>query len=259
MKNTIAMYLLRASTMRLLPVFCLFTLLPSTTLAKDDAKKSSTDTVYYFNYENAPRLEKVFPGPPALTSPRFYYDWVQYREGMSLRDTPRGDTARADASFNAAYMMKRFGEVMAYSISPESNPQLYQLLNSLHGAEKTTGASAKRFYKRKRPYQQFKEPSGNPGHERKTDFTSYPSGHTSSAWLMGMVLAAIDPAHLEPIMKIAYEMGQSRVILGFHYQSDVDEGRLAGSIVFARLCASPAFLKQLEKAQAEFKKKGPSH
>ena len=53
-------------------------------------------------------------------------------------------------------------------------------------------------------------------------------------------------------MKTAYEMGQSRVRLGFHYQSDVDDGRLTGSVVFARLCSEPAFLQQLQKAQKEF-------
>lgn len=243
------------SSKRIIAFACFAILLSVTGMAQKKISTSSVDTLFYFYYENAPRLEKILPGPPSLTSPRFYYDWSQYREGLSVRDTPRGDTARADASYTAAYMMKRFGAVMGQELTPESHPQMYQLLNSLHGAERTTVASAKFYYKRKRPYQQFKEPSGYPKDERKTDFTSYPSGHTTSAWLMGMTMSAIDPAHLEPIMKVAYDMGQSRVILGFHYQSDVDEGRLAGSITFARLCAIPSFLKQLKKVQEEFKKK----
>ena len=62
-------------------------------------------------------------------------------------------------------------------------------------------------------------------------------------------------------MKVAYELGQSRVIVGFHYQSDVDMGRIAGSITFARVMAEPEFQKQYEKARKEFiknnKKKKP--
>ena len=58
----------------------------------------------------------------------------------------------------------------------------------------------------------------------------------------------------EQIMKVAYELGQSRVIVGFHYQSDVDAGRVVGSITFARLCADETFQKMLDKARREFAK-----
>ena len=105
-----------------------------------------------------------------------------------------------------------------------------------------------------RPYQQFKEPSGVPRHENATDFTSYPSGHTHASWLVGLALASIDPEHTEGIMKVAYELGQSRVIVGFHYQSDVDAGRVAASITFARVMSEPEFQKQYEKARKEYAK-----
>ena len=54
-------------------------------------------------------------------------------------------------------------------------------------------------------------------------------------------------------MKIGYEIGQSRIILGFHYQSDVDAARLAASATFARLCAEKKFHKAIEKAKKELK------
>jgi acid phosphatase (class A) len=60
-------------------------------------------------------------------------------------------------------------------------------------------------------------------------------------------------------MKIAYDIGQSRVIVGFHYQSDVDMGRLAGSITFARVSAEPEFQKQWQKARKEYLKYKNSH
>ena len=94
-----------------------------------------------------------------------------------------------------------------------------------------------------------------PRHENPTDFTSYPSGHTHASWLVGLALTAIDPAHTEDIMKVAYELGQSRVIVGFHYQSDVDMGRVVSSITFARLQSEPEFQKMMEKARKEYEKK----
>ncbi|MBO6051998.1 MAG: peptidase M15 [Bacteroidales bacterium] len=48
--------------------------------------------------------------------------------------------------------------------------------------------------------------------------------------------------------------GESRIIVGAHWQSDVDASRLAGAIGLARLHTSPEFLAQLTKAQNEFKR-----
>lgn len=56
-------------------------------------------------------------------------------------------------------------------------------------------------------------------------------------------------------MKTAYDLGQSRVIVGFHYQSDIEAGRVAGSITFARLCAEEEFQKMMGQAAKEFKEK----
>ena len=47
-------------------------------------------------------------------------------------------------------------------------------------------------------------------------------------------------------------MGESRVICGYHFQSDVDAARIVASAVVARLHANKAFMKQLNKAKAEF-------
>lgn len=47
-------------------------------------------------------------------------------------------------------------------------------------------------------------------------------------------------------------MGQSRVICGYHFQSDVDAGRIVASAVVARLHANDDFNAQLAKAKVEF-------
>lgn len=208
----------------------------------------------FFSREEAPHLENVLPNPPELDDSRFADDWNKYLWGKSIRETERGQQAIADASINADYFMKRFSPAMECELTKEAYPVLYKLIERAHRTEGLSGASAKAYFKRVRPYQQFKEPTAVPNQENPNDFTSYPSGHTHASWLVGMILTAIDPAHTEPIMKVAYELGQSRVIVGFHYQSDVDAGRVAASITFARICAEPEFLDLLQQAKDEFKK-----
>lgn len=227
-------------------------LMPAMVVAQADYKQMMNGVSPFYTQEQAPHLENVLPNPPGITDPRFADDWNQYVWGKSVRETPRGERAVQDAFLNAAYFMKVFSPVMSHPVTPEANPELFMLLCKAHKTEQEAGASAKAYFKRVRPYQQFHEPTSVPKGENPTDFTSYPSGHTHVSWLVGMILTTLDPEHTVGIMKVAYELGQSRVITGFHYQSDVDAGRVAGSITFARLCAMPEFLEMLQAAKNEY-------
>lgn len=206
----------------------------------------------FYTTEEAPKLENVLPEPPAFTSARYQDDWAMYQWGKSIRDSERGQIAIDDAGINALYFMQRFSPAIGVDLTPEEYPHLFRLLSKAHLTEQQAGASAKKHFARVRPYQQFNEPSSIPLAENPIDYTSYPSGHTHASWLVGLILTVIDPEHTEGIMKIAYEMGQSRVIVGFHYQSDIEAGRVAGSITFARLCAEEEFQQMMRNAMEEF-------
>ena len=71
---------------------------------------------------------------------------------------------------------------------------------------------------------------------------------------MALVLTELLPERAELILKAGYEYGQSRVIAGYHYQSDVDAARLAASACVARLHADENFQKQLAKAKKELQR-----
>lgn len=51
------------------------------------------------------------------------------------------------------------------------------------------------------------------------------------------------------------EKAKSRVIVGFHFQSDVDAARIITPTMIARLHADEEFAKQLQKAKKEFQSK----
>ena len=68
------------------------------------------------------------------------------------------------------------------------------------------------------------------------------------------MLAEINPARQNEILKRGYEYGESRVIVGFHFQSDVDAARVITSTLINRLHANDAFMQQLQKAKEEFLK-----
>lgn len=65
----------------------------------------------------------------------------------------------------------------------------------------------------------------------------------------------INPAATEKILARAYEHGQSRVIAGYHWQTDVDAARLAASLLYIKLQGNERFLQQMAKARQEFQQK----
>ena len=60
---------------------------------------------------------------------------------------------------------------------------------------------------------------------------------------------------MEALLARGYEFGQSRVIAGYHWQSDVDAGRMAGSVLYQLIRNHERFIGQLANARAEFAEK----
>ncbi len=83
---------------------------------------------------------------------------------------------------------------------------------------------------------------------------SYPSGHTTLGWTTALILCEIDPAAQDALLKKGFEYGQSHVIAGFHWQSDVDAARVVAGAAFARLHTSKAYLKQTPRTLPCFAK-----
>lgn len=228
---------------------------PSTSVDKEKAPEGfAKGTFYGFSFIGDGKMPDALvflPGPPTEKDPLNKNDLAGYKLGKELRGTLRGDTAVADARVDIPYYMKRFGEVMNKDITPENCPNLEKLLRGAMQDIRGGMQKAKDTYRRHRPYQVFKEHTPIPADEREDDYTSYPSGHSLRAWSVALIFVALDPAHQDAIMKVGYDMGDSRTIVGYHFKSDVEAARLCASASFARLCAEPNFWAYLQLARTE--------
>lgn len=218
---------------------------------------NSTDpSMYFLNAGDVLDSENFLEAPPVRNSAHYTYDFEQYMLGKKQRDTPRGKQAVLDADLSDGWLDRSFSEAFGFVLTPQGAPEIYALISNMkEDAGDLATRSAKDHYKRPRPFMVFNEPSATPEDEPALrENGSYPSGHTSIGWATALVLSEINPARIQEIMKRGYDFGQSRVICGAHFQSDVDAGRLVGAAVVSRLHADKNFQKQLAKAKKEFVK-----
>ena len=68
---------------------------------------------------------------------------------------------------------------------------------------------------------------------------------------MSEMLTGITPDKTDAVLQRAHAFGQSRVICGVHWQSDVDNGRVMGASAVARLQSDPVFTAQVALARQE--------
>lgn len=207
----------------------------------------------YLAVEDLPDGMLYLPGPPTHSSSIFGYDFSQHMDGKTLRPYSDGKQAVEDVTYSVDNWCSIYGPLFGRTISASATPQLYELLTRVHPSANAATQSAKAGYMRLRPYVFLNETTAYPADEDDLrDTGSYPSGHASGSWLIAMILAEINPSAQDALFARAYQFGQGRVITGYHWQSDVDDGRLVASAVFARLHADEGFMAQLTRAKSEY-------
>ncbi|WP_281669959.1 acid phosphatase [Segatella buccae] len=225
------------------------------TFAQQKIKDVRTNPdLYFLQADEVANSLELLPAPPQPGSILWMNDEAQYQWGKLQRNTPRGDQAAADARVNGDGVPNAFSEAFGIKISKETTPEIYKLvLGMREDAGDLATRAAKNYYMRVRPFAFYHETTCNPEQQQELSTNgSYPSGHTAIGWATALILSEINVDRQNEILKRGYEMGQSRVICGYHFQSDVDAARLVSSAVVARLHANKNFMAQLEKAKAEF-------
>jgi acid phosphatase (class A) len=80
---------------------------------------------------------------------------------------------------------------------------------------------------------------------------SYPSGHSTASYVNAYIMMEIAPELSEDFLKMAAEMAYSREVLGVHYPSDSEAGRIWARKYVNELFAKEKFQKDFEAAKKE--------
>jgi acid phosphatase (class A) len=206
----------------------------------------------YLDRQQLPDSLALLPAPPAAGSAEAAADLAVHRATRALRDTPRWTLAASDDNLKFPKAAEVFSCALDLPISQEATPHLNMLLRRtlLDAGLSTYGA--KDSYKRQRPFAALNEGTCAPASEAALrNDGSYPSGHAALGWAWALVLTGIAPNRSDALLQRGHAFGQSRVICGVHWQSDVDNGRMMGAAAVARLQSDATFLAQAALARQE--------
>ncbi|MTD27308.1 phosphatase PAP2 family protein [Erwinia sp. J316] len=193
------------------------------------------------------------PPPPTEQSPGFTNDKGAYLNGYALKGSPRWHQATGDANLSPANIAKIFSPILGVTISESTTPATWYMLRNMLIVTRYAPAAAKKYYMRTRPFVVYGhhscESSSQEAGMRKDG--SYPSGHTTFGTAFALMLAEAKPDKARELAKRGWEFGQSRVVCGAHWQSDVDAGRYVGAVEFAHLQSISQFRLVLEQVKQE--------
>jgi acid phosphatase (class A) len=218
--------------------------------------------------EAQPRPANEPRPPPYLAEPVDFRSLLPPppRKGSRILDEdPRQVAVLQDASderfkaaaFDSRYLLPRFNEAFGEEIDRRRIPETVRLLNRTIRDVVVPTFAAKDHFLRTRPYQdtQLRRVCGAEKApapiENPKERSSYPSGHSAYGWAVAMVLARVKPERTEALMQRAVEYGESRIICGMHYPSDVEAGRVVAAAVVSRLWADAGFRADLDRARVE--------
>ncbi len=206
----------------------------------------------YLAREAVPDSLALLPAPPAPGSAAAAADEAAFRQTRALEGSARWALAARDADLKFPQAAGVFACALGADIDAAKSPHLTMLLRRTLTDAGLSTYRAKDNYNRTRPFVALKAASCSPQEEpRLVKDGSYPSGHAALGWAWALVLAELAPERANALLARGYAFGQSRVICGVHWQSDVEQGRVMGAATVARLHADPVFTAQMQSARKE--------
>ena len=200
---------------------------------------------------------RLLPPPPKDGSPVQQEEMAAVKRLIHSRTPERYAQAKWDAEHEDA---TPFAAAVGPAFDLAKLPATAKLMESVLHDQAVAASTAKDYFHRKFPvtaempasYREWtcdtpdRKPESRP-------LRSYPSGHSTLAYSVGVVLAALIPEKSQVILLRAANYAYSREVCGDHYHSDVDASRALGTAVGVMLLENAALRPQIDAAKAELR------
>ncbi len=222
---------------RLKMLLCAITMAPSLGMAAD-----------FLTPDQYGPAALLLPAPPANDSEAGKAQLAELQRIEKTRTPERLAQARRDDMTQGPMM---FVEVMGPGFDFAKLPATSKVLADAQAeGSKVTGA-AKTLFKRDRPW--IVDPALDNCLRNQPPQSSYPSGHATTAYSVGVILAHLVPSKGQAILARSADFAESRLICGMHFRGDIIAGQVVGTTVAMELLNNPAFKAELDAAVLELR------
>jgi acid phosphatase (class A) len=187
---------------------------------------------------------KILPPVPIAGSAQDQADMAAVRQAQSLQGGARWTQAADDAPL---LIYGIYGSVLGSDFTLAKRPEIGALMAYAGRQFSQASNDAKAIYTRPRPF--VTDPSLAVCTAEKPGGFSYPSGHAGWGWLSALILARLEPQAGEAILARGLDYGQSRVVCGVHYPSDLMAGRILADAVLVTLEQDPTYQRLFAEAK----------
>jgi acid phosphatase (class A) len=212
------------------------------------ARAFAQDAPPHFLPPDAIDLAAILPAPPATDSLTTKAELAEVEHLQSTATAAQKAQAVADAKASVFF----FADVLGPNFTAEKLPTAAPFLQLVQKAEGEFVNPAKKVFNRPRP--PTVDPAIKSCDATMTTSPSYPSGHATFAWLEATVLARMVPEKREAIFGRAAEFAHNRLVCGVHYPTDIEAGRISGTVIASMLLDNPGFRSEFAPAKAELRK-----
>ena len=197
---------------------------------------------------NQVNLGNLLAPPPAPQSDEQKLDLMAVLQAQKDRTTSQSERAVAD---NDLSVFRIAGSVLGPNFTPALVPKSAAFFDRIWKDYRRIILATKDVWDRPRPFDVSIDvkPIGKLEHSG-----SYPSGHATRGYLSAIILSNMVLEKKESLFARAREYGQSRVIAGDHFPSDVQAGRLAATAIAVAFMQNEAFMKDFAEAKAELRR-----
>jgi len=187
-------------------------------------------------------LSAVIPPAPQPGTEEYRIDTGYLKDARSTSTQSQIDQAKT-ASHDSVF---DYADTLGSWFNNRNLPKTAALFTKVDKETKESIELAKHHFERARPLSWHET-----GDQEKSNGYSYPSGHTTRAFVWAELLSNAFPDRTAQLHRQARQKSWYRVILGRHYPADVRAGKLYGKFLAGEFLKSPDFQKRWSAACEE--------
>jgi acid phosphatase (class A) len=195
-----------------------------------------------------PDVLALLPSPPAADSAEQAADLA---ETVAAHKTCTAEEKARAESEEKKFSVVNFAPMVGPAFQLDKLPKTAAFFARVQREAEEVVDEGKNHWKRPRPYTVDPADLHHGEKGEKNPSFSYPSGHSTQATVLALLLAEAVPDQRDAILAEGRQVGWDRVMLGRHYETDICAGRVLALAIVRQLHENPKFEQDFAEVKAE--------